>query len=515
MKKVLFIKNTLILTATALILRLAGIFFRVWMASAIGAEGMGLYQVIISVYVLASTFATSGICTAVTRITTDRLSIGDKTGASRTLKLSMIISLIVAAATSALIIFFAKPISIYLINDSRAELSLKILCMGLPFMGVCSCVRGYFLARRSSVPPSLCQILEQTVRMVVIVLLVKSYSHLGLEATAAAVMLGDCIAEASGTIVLYIIFKIDFSKIKSKSKDALTHHASLKELLRISTPISAGRYLHTALRTAENLLTPTCLSKYSASKSTALAEFGMIKGMALPLLLFPASLLSSVSTLLVPEMSEAVATKNHRAIRSAVEKVFYITAVTSFLIGGIFFTAAKQIGIAVYKSDSVGYLIKALAPLIPFMYIDLIGDGILKGLDQQAVLLRNNVLDSVIRIALVLIFVSKFGMQGFLGVMFFSNIFTGVLSVIRIVKVTKIKFNSNIYFYKPLFSAIISAAIIDYLCKGLQHSPFIYIVFSVIGITVIYFLIMILLGGIDLNPILFKFLSFLKSKSKK
>ncbi len=511
MKKVLFIKNTLILTATALILRLAGIFFRVWMASAIGAEGMGLYQVIISVYVLASTFATSGICTAVTRIVTERLSLGDRVGARRTLSLSIIASLIIAALTSLIIISFAKPISLYLINDIRAKPSIKILCISLPFIGICSCIRGYFFAKRSSIPPSICQILEQAVRMLVIVLLVKKYSGLGMSATTAAVVFGDCVAEAVGTISLCLIFKLDFSRLKTKSKDAISRKAAFKELFRIATPISAGRYLHTALRTAENLLTPTCLSKYSGSKSTALSEFGMIKGMALPLLLFPASLLSAVSTLLVPEMSEAVANKNNRSIKAAVEKVFYITAIISFLIGGVFFTTAKQVGIAVYKSDSVGYLIKALAPLVPFMYIDLIGDGILKGLDQQGILLRNNVLDSTIRIFSVIIFVSKFGMQGFLGVMFFSNIFTGVLSVIRIVKVTEVKFNSKIYFLRPLFSAITASAITDYLCKGLQENAFLYIIVCAISITIIYFLIMVLCGGINLNPILDK----VREKTKK
>ena len=177
MKKVLFIKNAMVLTATALILRMAGIFFRVWMAGAIGAEGMGLYQVIFSVYVLASTFATSGICTAVTRIVTERLAVGDPIGAKRTLRISIWISLIIAAITSAVIISFARPISIYLINDARAETSLKILCLGLPFMGICSCIRGYFLARRSTLPPSICQILEQIVRMTVIVLLVGKFSH--------------------------------------------------------------------------------------------------------------------------------------------------------------------------------------------------------------------------------------------------------------------------------------------------------------------------------------------------
>ena len=66
MKKVLFFKNAAILTITSLIVRTVGIFFRIWLTGKIGAEGIGLYQVVFSVYVLATTFATSGICTAVT-----------------------------------------------------------------------------------------------------------------------------------------------------------------------------------------------------------------------------------------------------------------------------------------------------------------------------------------------------------------------------------------------------------------------------------------------------------------
>ena len=78
LKKKIFIKNAFIMTATALILRTIGIFFRIYMSNKIGAEGMGLYQLIFSVYMLGSTFASAGICTAVTRLVTDELVCGTK-----------------------------------------------------------------------------------------------------------------------------------------------------------------------------------------------------------------------------------------------------------------------------------------------------------------------------------------------------------------------------------------------------------------------------------------------------
>lgn len=515
MKKVLFIKNALILTVTSFILRIIGMVFRVWLAGSIGAEGIGLYQVIFSVYVLAATFATSGISTAVTRIVTERLAINDKDGARRVLYISSILTLFIAAFTSLIIITFANPISKYLIGDMRAALSLKILCIGLPFMGVCSCFRGYFLARRSTLPPSICQIAEQLVRMGVIAFLIGKYAHLGLTYTSAAVLMGDSVAEAASCFLNWIFYRFDFKKLRQKTVDTLKKRAALSEIFRISMPISAGRYLHTALRTAENLITPNCLTKYSGTKTSALEQFGMIKGMAIPILLFPASLLSAVSTLLIPEITQSVAEKNNRSVQNAVEKVFTVTSLTSFLIAGIFFTVANQLGEVVYGSSSVGYLIKALAPLVPFMYVDLIADGILKGLDEQKFLFKSNVSDSLVRVILVLVLVPRFGMIGFLGVMLFSNLFTSILSVVKILKTTQTIKNFKKYFFKPLFAIAIASFISDKICFSVKNIHILYIALVAISTSILYFVFMVLLGGINLKNIITKNRQFKPKKSKK
>ena len=133
MKKTLFIKNAAILTASSLILRFAGIVFKVWLASAIGAEGIGLYQLVFSVYVLASTFATSGICTAVTRLVADELAIGSRQGTLKILRRGIFITLCFAAMTIAALLLFGDFIAVTLLGDTRAAPSIKILSLSLPF----------------------------------------------------------------------------------------------------------------------------------------------------------------------------------------------------------------------------------------------------------------------------------------------------------------------------------------------------------------------------------------------
>lgn len=501
MKKVLFIKNAVILTVTSLALRVIGIVFRVWLAGKIGAEGIGLYQVIFSVYILMTAFATSGICTAVTRMVAARLAVNDGVGAKRTMKMAILLSLIIAIISSLTVFAFSNAISFYLVKDVRASQSLRILCISLPFLGVCSCIRGYFFARRNTLPSSFGQITEQIVRISVIVFLLGKFSSQDLKISCAVVMAGDVISEIAGTVIISIFYRFDVKHLKGSTAKK---SGIMRELVRISLPITAGKYAHTGLRTAENLLTPICFSKYTSSRSTALEQFGMIKGMALPLLLFPASLLSAVSTLLIPEMTEDMERKNYVGIAATVEKIFYLTFITSFWAGSIFLCSANQLGNAIYSSSSVGYLIRALSPLVPFMYVDLIGDGILKGLDQQNILLRNSVIDSAVRIILVMLLVPKFGMTGFFAVMMFSNLFTGCLSVHRITKISKVKFNFSVYFFKPLFSAVLSAAIADKICASLRNSNIMYICCTGAIITVVYLVILTLTGGMKPKIILGK-----------
>jgi len=165
MKKTVFIKNAVILTASSLLLRFAGIIFKVWLASFIGSEGIGLYQLIFSVYVLASTFATTGISTAVTRLVTEELALGQRKGTLKILRRAIELSLIIAFASIAIIFLGADFIASKFLGDLRASAALKILPFSLPFMAVSSCLRGYFFARRKATPSALAQLTEQAVRI--------------------------------------------------------------------------------------------------------------------------------------------------------------------------------------------------------------------------------------------------------------------------------------------------------------------------------------------------------------
>ncbi|HJD23932.1 MAG TPA: polysaccharide biosynthesis protein [Firmicutes bacterium] len=452
MKRFTFLKNAFILTITSLLLRTVGIFFRVYLSNKIGAEGMGLYQLIVSIYVLASTFATSGISTAVTRLISEEAGRGTRRSIRRILRRAMLVSLLIGLASAAAMLFGAQLISQYWLRDMRAVPSLQILAFGLPFMGITSCLRGYFIARRKASSTSYAQMFEQLVRIGVILLIIDRFAALGMSAACAAVMIGDILAEVGSCLYLGIGYLRDRRRLPTAGNPPARKKGILRELLGIAVPITAGRYLNSALRTVENLLVPNCLTKYSGSKEQALSEFGMLKGMAMPILFFPSSFLSAFSTLLIPEISEAAALEQSRRVKKAVQTSLRVTLLLAIPISGVFALFAKPLGMLIYGSQEVGMLIGVLAPIMPFMYLESVVDGLLKGLNQQVSSLKYSVLNSVLRISAIFFLVPARGMQGFLFVMIVSNIFTSLLNIRRLLVVTGVRIQWGQWLLKPLLA---------------------------------------------------------------
>ncbi len=482
--KVIFIKNAMLMTATSLILRLVGMVFRVWLAAVVGAEGMGLYQQIFSIYAFVSVFASSGVGLAVTRLISEELTLGQRHGVDMIIGRSILLTLAVAILSGICVFFGAEPISVYIMSDTRAISSLKIMTASLPFMGVSAVLKGYFFARKKAFPNSSSQLLEQAVRIGFILSVLRTVT--GVEKGCAAVLTGDALAEFSSCVYLLILYAFDRKKLSTLSGRERPQYRILKTLTRIVSPIAGGKYLNSFLRTVENILVPANLVKSGLARDAALSGFGMIKGMALPLLLFPAGLLSSVTSLLVPEISEAAAAGHKGRIRYAAEKSITITFVSSIPFAVLFFFAAEPLSTLIYGEAGVADMVRALAPLVPLMYIDSVSDALLKALDKQMATFSHAIFDSLGRIAAILAFLPLFGMTGFIMIMYASNIFTSLLNLFKLLKVTGAKISLTKHLLLPISAALIGALISDCTVSLWDVSGLVYIISVFAGIFLAY-----------------------------
>lgn len=481
--KVIFIKNALTLTLTSLLLRAVGMFFRAWLAGAIGSDGIGLYSQVFSVYMLIQGLSSTGLNLAVTRLVSEELVLGGRRGAELIIKRCLILAAVISSFFSIIIFLGGDFLAEALAGDIRIASAFKILPFSLPFSAVCSCFKGYFMARKKSAPGSLSSLLEQAVRMGIIMSLAAKSLKKGLGFACSLVVFGDTIAEISSCVLVYIMYVRDKRKIADQKASHIYKGQLAKKIWHIAFPVSLGRGLNSLLRTAENFLVPSSLMRFGLSRDASLSVFGLIKGMALPLLFFPASLLNALATLLIPEMSEAVAGEKAYKIKYAVEKSLNIILITAIPFSALFFFGADAFGLFVYKTSEVGEMLRLLSPLVPLMYIDSISDGLLKGLDQQKITFRNSIIDSSLRLLLISFLLPRLGSMGFIIIMYLSNLFTSSFNLIRLLKVSKARISFFKKGFLPLTFAYSVCFTVNSFLSPLRLSSFVYcFVFSALSL---------------------------------
>lgn len=451
MKKPIFIKNAVILTACSIILRLLGVAFKVWAAARIGGEGMGVYQLIISVYWLFCAFSQTGVSVAVTRLCADCISL--KRDFRPVMKRAFMITGATAFVSFLIMFGFSADLSHIAVGKEEYSLCFRLLSLSIIPVGFSACFRGFFFAVRKAGVSAFSQIFEQIIRICLSFFLVSRYSSYGIAAACLALAAGDCVSETVCAALLFLGYRRRAKKLVCGLPPFM---CGFRSVLRISFPLTAGKYVGLALRTAENVMVPRSLTKSGIAGDSALEAFGNIKALALPVLLFPSALLSAVSSLLVPEIS-AAAVKNRRAIvKDTCERIIRLTLLVSVIIACVFAFCGREIGLLLYKNQSVGALLCVLSPLVPLMFIDIVCDGMLKGLDCQRFSFFVNVSDGALRLAGVIFLLPKYSIAGFIMVMYFSNVYTAALNIGMLIK----KSGGSIDTVKTVFLPLVFSLII-------------------------------------------------------
>ncbi len=446
-----FMQNAAILTGTGLALRAAGLLLRVLLANVLGEGGMGLYSLTFTVYNLFITLAQSGIGVAVTRLVAQYLALKEQDKAEGALRACLLRAGLLGSLAGAGLWIGAPFLAGRWIGEPSCTFALRVLAFSLPFMAVAGCFNGYFLGRREVRPGCFAQTLEQAVRLGMVALAVVLFRHRPRAFLLGMVVLANTVSEGISCLFL----GIQAGKKREKGNYSPIEKGAVR---RIALPVAASKYLSTALHSTENILIPTAIARHTGDYSLGLAQFGALKGMAIPLLFFPASFLNALSSLLVPEVTESYARADGRATGRIVGRALEITTALSVMIGGVFFLYGKELGRLLYHSDTVGMMLRVLAPITPFMYLDTIADGLLKGMDQQRYALRNNTVDSILRILLTAVAVPAFGIYGFLGVMVFSNILVATLNIRTLLRACCLQVDWRGWLLRPLAAVGLATA---------------------------------------------------------
>lgn len=425
--------SALIITAFSLTVKFMGMLFRLYLTGRMGTEGMGLYQLIMSVYGMFTTLATAGLTVTVSGLASEKMITGGRGEAKLLLRRAIRLSLFISLPAGIIMLGGANVISARFIGDIRTLYPLRILSLSMPFMAVAACLKGWFFAVTQPVKPSVASLLEQTVKIAVTILLLGTFmkGKSDPETLCIGTVAGITLGEIFSTALLGGMYLFRNKKEVLPTENKVEYDKNIRQ---VCFPIGAGACMTSLLHTCESVLIPKMLMLYGGDRESALSDFGIIRGMAIPLLFFPFSFLSSLISVTVPEISRLKALKNSSALKERTSKILTYSWIFSIGAGGLFFLFPDIFGNAFYRTDEATRAIRILAAVTPMMYIETITDGMLKSIGEQMWTFVTGLINSALRIAAVLLIISRTGAEGYLWLLVVSNVFSYIMCAYRMKK---------------------------------------------------------------------------------
>ncbi len=447
-----FYINGLIQSSVGLVLKSVQLFFSAYVARVVGAEGVGLNTLVMTVFAFALTFATSGVGLCVTRLVASEVARGE--GKEReTVTGAFVYSLAFGGAASVLLFSFAEPIAVSVLHYPFAAASLRVLSLSLLPVAFGGVIAGVFVAKRHIFASAAVQVLSQVIRVAVTATFILTLGGGAAERSVYALSLGTTVSEYASFFLLFITFII------LEGGRGFSRRAALKPVVKGAMPLAVSAYIRSLLLSLEHNLIPKRLIDRGESVAEAMSDYGTLHGMALPLVLYPMSPLGSFAGLLIPEFAESGAMGDDGRSAKIASEAIGTTAAYATVCSVMIFVFSEPLGYILYSSYDAGRFIAFLAPVLPIMYIDHVTDAILKGIGEEVYSMWVNIIDAFLSILLVYVLIPVMGIMGYALVIVGMEAFNFTLSFIRLRRRIKFHFSIIKSLVVPLFSSLLAATL--------------------------------------------------------
>ncbi len=468
-----------------------------------GAEALGLYQLVFPIYILAWTISAAGISVAVSQLVATETGKGQSGNALRIGKMAVFLSVSIGCVISVILYLFAEPIASLIIQEPRTVLSLKILSACIPFMAASSSIKGYFYGKQEMGKPAITQIIEQSIRMITIYLFTGFFISKGLGYACALGVLGISAGEIISFFYAYLSYR-KYIRKKPVSQVTLPRYKALVVLSSFAVPLTLNRVITSLLQSGENILIPIKLQEFGLTNHQALSVYGQLTGMTMPLIFFPSVITASLATALIPAVSHAKAARNQDQLQFTVSKTIQFTLLIGIGATALFMSLPHEIAKVIYNQPAVGNMLYALSFICPFFYLQSTLLGVLNGLGRQFETVMSSILGSGICIAIIYFVVPYKGIIGFIAGLIISSSVVTILHLSNVLKYTSIPIDVVNWFIKPALAAAAGALTMRYVLHNLLINVFSLLVSTLIAIGALgtfYILFLFLLGSITLDDI--------------
>ena len=427
-KKLPIFYNAILLTGVNLLLRFVSTGFQVYLSGKIGAAGIGLLQLVLSVGGLALTAGMAGIRTGTMYITAEELGKGRPENVRWVLSGCMRYSLLCSGAVSVLLYCFAPMIAGKWIGEAGVVGDVRLLAFLLPVYCLCGVMVGYFTAANRIGTLAAVEVAEQVCTMGLTVSLLHFFTQGSSVRACAGVVLGSGMG-ACFTLLCLLYLR------RKENAPAGTPISVRRRLIETAVPLAVADDLKSGISTAENLMVPKRLA-LCQKIDNPLAAFGMVCGMVFPVLMFPMAILFGLAELLIPELARCAAAGSEKRIRYLAHRSLRLALLYGCLFGGLLFLLSDDLCLWLYDSREAGAYLRLFALLAPMLYCDAITDAMIKGLGQQTACVRYNIITSAMDVLFLYLLLPTYGMEGYFFSFLVTHLVNFALSLRRLLKLT-------------------------------------------------------------------------------
>lgn len=507
-KKRAFLTGTLLLTAAGFLCRLLGFFYRIFLSRTIGAEGLGIYNMVHPVYGICFALCGGAIQTALSQYIAAHENQG-----RRVFRTGLAISIVLSVLLAFLICRYPDRIASHILMEPRCAPYLPVMGLSLPFASFHACANGYCYGAQKSRVPAFSQVAEQVIRMTLVFLIAGKWAAEGREITVQLAVYGHLIGEigaASFNLLCLVFFPPQRRNTRQTERNsgnlagfgmfastpqlpenastssrtllpdsnALPSHTQFPAnisscfmpLMALALPLMGNRLILNLLAGSEAVWIPNRLQMSGLSDAEAFSVYGVLTGMALPFILFPSAITNSIAVLLLPSVAKDQAEGRTESIAGSVAMALRYSLYMGILCIGIFVLFGIPLGISVFKEEEAGRCMQILAWLCPFLYLAATMGSILNGLGCTRITFLQSVAAMLLRLCFVVAAIPVFGIYGYLCGMLVSEIFLALAHLWSLKRRIAFTWNAWDMIAKPTFFLFLAIGIHHFIA-GFLPAP--------------------------------------------
>ena len=441
------LKDTLLLTAMQMALDAAGIWVNVRLNRTLGTASVGVLTLSASVFRLICTLGSGNAFLCVSRFVSEELGKKNRDPAG-ILRLCMMCALGLSVLCCGILYAFSGKLCTLLLHDPTLSDALRHLGYTLPLITLAACLKGWYNALCKAGTCAVADGVEFLLRTGT--LLVGAAWFLPKTAAALCDLTAVSNAVSAGGALLFLALRLPGTLPPKTGRKSL----AFGQYLKLAIPVMGGSALTALLSAANDALVPVTLRQSGTSAEEALSQFGIFESIILPTLFFPSTILCALAGILVTEMAREHAADSRERICDLTDKTIRRTLWFAIFVTALLLTLGEGLGELLGGGETAGRMICLLSPVVPFIYLEIVLESILKGLGAQGFSSLNYLCEYLIRITIVVVCIPLMGFTGLVLSYYASNIVGNSARLIAVLRKTGLRFRVSSMVLTPCLAAV-------------------------------------------------------------